>query len=98
LSLLKEHGEMGCKRYRELLEEHIRKEPTSKALQYWVGSSDLPEDKKNLLNRVFEQQARTHKHYKCGDCGFSGKQFYWRCPTCKGWDTLQLIRGERFDR
>jgi lipopolysaccharide biosynthesis regulator YciM len=27
--------------------------------------------------------------YRCNDCGFAGRSFYWHCPACQCWDTFE---------
>lgn len=29
--------------------------------------------------------------YRCDRCGFSGRQMFWQCPTCKQWNSLAPI-------
>ena len=35
--------------------------------------------------------------YRCNNCGFKARQFYWRCPGCGGWETYPPKRTEEFD-
>ena len=35
--------------------------------------------------------------YRCNNCGFKARQFYWRCPACGGWETYSPKRTEEFD-
>jgi lipopolysaccharide biosynthesis regulator YciM len=27
--------------------------------------------------------------YRCNECGFSGRNFYWHCPACHAWDSFE---------
>jgi lipopolysaccharide biosynthesis regulator YciM len=27
--------------------------------------------------------------YRCSECGFSGRSFYWHCPACHSWATFE---------
>lgn len=27
--------------------------------------------------------------YRCGECGFAGRSFYWHCPACHAWDSFE---------
>jgi lipopolysaccharide biosynthesis regulator YciM len=27
--------------------------------------------------------------YRCSECGFSGRSFYWHCPACHAWDSFE---------
>ncbi|WP_426416603.1 lipopolysaccharide assembly protein LapB [Aestuariirhabdus sp. LZHN29] len=43
----------------------------------------------NLVARVIASKPV----YRCGQCGFSGKELHWQCPSCKEWGTVKPIRG-----
>ncbi|MCL6417011.1 lipopolysaccharide assembly protein LapB [Aestuariirhabdus sp. Z084] len=43
----------------------------------------------NLVSRVID----TKPVYRCGSCGFGGKELYWQCPSCKEWGSVKPIRG-----
>jgi lipopolysaccharide biosynthesis regulator YciM len=42
-----------------------------------------------LVNRLISERPI----YRCGHCGFSGRQLHWFCPGCKYWGTLKSIRN-----
>lgn len=27
--------------------------------------------------------------YRCAECGFAGRNFYWHCPACHSWDSFE---------
>ncbi len=27
--------------------------------------------------------------YRCSECGFAGRSFYWHCPACHAWDSFE---------
>ena len=27
--------------------------------------------------------------YRCNECGFSTRSFYWQCPACHSWDSFE---------
>jgi lipopolysaccharide biosynthesis regulator YciM len=29
------------------------------------------------------------ERYRCAECGFSGRGFYWHCPACQAWETFE---------
>nr|WP_301334301.1 hypothetical protein [Solimonas sp. SE-A11] len=33
----------------------------------------------------------TTPRYRCGHCGFSPRQLFWQCPSCKQWATITPI-------
>ena len=48
---------------------------------------------KNLVHSHTQRLAR----YRCENCGFKARQFYWHCPACGGWETYPPRRSEEFD-
>jgi lipopolysaccharide biosynthesis regulator YciM len=37
------------------------------------------------LGALFAQAEK----YRCSECGFAGRSFYWHCPACHAWDSLE---------
>ncbi|MGB5325132.1 MAG: hypothetical protein WBN40_06890 [Pseudomonadales bacterium] len=31
--------------------------------------------------------------FRCSQCGFSGRQLHWRCPSCKSWESMRSIES-----
>lgn len=51
-------------------------------------------DSSASLTRLHEELGKhigSQKLYRCEQCGFSGRQLYWRCPSCKRWDSCLRI-------
>ncbi|MGH8447506.1 MAG: hypothetical protein ACREVL_19740, partial [Solimonas sp.] len=42
---------------------------------------------RQALRRLMENSPR----YQCGNCGFSPRQQFWQCPSCKRWGTITPI-------
>lgn len=51
----------------------------------------------DLAKSIVEGYTRRLARYRCDDCGFKARQFYWRCPACGGWETYPPKRTEEFD-
>jgi lipopolysaccharide biosynthesis regulator YciM len=34
--------------------------------------------------------------YRCNECGFSGRNFYWHCPACHSWDSFEAYAIVKF--
>ncbi|WP_237058495.1 lipopolysaccharide assembly protein LapB [Microbulbifer sediminum] len=47
----------------------------------------------SLLKTLIDQLIATRPHYRCNNCGFSGNQLHWLCPSCKHWDTVRPVKG-----
>jgi lipopolysaccharide assembly protein B len=51
-----------------------------------------------LAKTIVQAYTRRLSRYRCNNCGFKARQFYWRCPACGGWETNPPRRGEEFDQ
>jgi lipopolysaccharide biosynthesis regulator YciM len=50
-----------------------------------------------LAKGIVQTYTRRLARYRCDNCGFKARQFYWRCPACGGWETYSPKRTEEFD-
>jgi lipopolysaccharide biosynthesis regulator YciM len=50
-----------------------------------------------LVKNLIHTHTRRVARYRCDNCGFKARQFYWRCPGCGGWETYPPKRTEEFD-
>ncbi|WP_434516854.1 lipopolysaccharide assembly protein LapB [Dechloromonas sp. ARDL1] len=51
-----------------------------------------------LAKAIIQGYTKRLSRYRCDNCGFKARQFYWRCPACGGWETYPPRRGEEFDQ
>ena len=51
-----------------------------------------------LARTIIQGYTKRLSRYRCDNCGFKARQFYWRCPACGGWETYPPRRGEEFDQ
>ncbi|MGH8773570.1 MAG: lipopolysaccharide assembly protein LapB, partial [Burkholderiales bacterium] len=47
-----------------------------------------------LIKNLVHQHTRSLALYRCDQCGFKARQFYWRCLACGGWETYPPRRTE----
>ena len=50
-----------------------------------------------LARSIIQGYTKRLSRYRCDNCGFKARQFYWRCPACGGWETYSPKRTEEFD-
>ena len=50
------------------------------------GRSDM-ERVSSILSRLVEEIPR----YRCRECGFSGSELHWRCPSCQWWASITPV-------
>ena len=83
----------------QLLREELRRTPTLIGLlklievQLTQASPDQRHDLE-LVRSLVQQHTRNLALYKCDNCGFRARQFYWHCPACHGWETYVPKRTE----
>lgn len=81
-----------------LVAQHVRHKPSLNALAIWFeyaeGLADLDTQQRELVTEALTQLQANTKRYQCTSCGFKAMHFFWHCPTCKEWDTLEIIRGD----
>jgi lipopolysaccharide biosynthesis regulator YciM len=92
------HSEGGDSAQQFLLEQ-MRARPTLRGLQHLIplqrsGDSAISTE---ILQALLQKMASNKPAYQCTQCGFSGRQLHWQCPSCKHWNTLQPIVGSEGD-
>jgi lipopolysaccharide assembly protein B len=49
---------------------------------------DGPTQSERIAREIGALLAQAEK-YRCNECGFSGRNFYWHCPACHSWDSFE---------
>jgi lipopolysaccharide assembly protein B len=47
-----------------------------------------------MVKNLVHSRTRLLAMYRCSNCGFRARQFYWHCPACHGWETYSPKRSE----
>ncbi|HEX4153479.1 MAG TPA: hypothetical protein VHY75_14835 [Steroidobacteraceae bacterium] len=68
---------------RAAIETVFERDPTLSAL-WRSGGGDL-EHVARELGALLAHAER----YRCAECGFSGRGFYWHCPACQCWESFE---------
>ena len=82
----------------EFLTAQLRVKPSLRELQHLVGlhmanASGSTKESLQLLSDVLERLSKRIHRFRCGRCGFHGTKMYWRCPTCKTWNSVKPSPG-----
>lgn len=82
----------------DFVAEQIRHHPSLRGLNrlihlYLGNTVGDTKDKLELLNNLVTQLLTRKPVYRCVQCGFSGNQLYWQCPSCHQWSTVRAIQG-----
>ena len=86
----------------ELVLAELRRNPTLLGLDKLIDARLLvaPLEARadlDLAKGIVQGYTRRLARYRCDNCGFKARQFYWRCPACGGWETYPPKRTEEFD-
>ncbi len=55
------------------------------------SEKNLCENMLGVVSKVIDDVVADKPSYRCNQCGFSGGQHHWMCPSCKGWQTTQPL-------
>ena len=94
-------GEGADAAYR-LVRDELKRNPTLLGFDKLLEARLLvasPESRPDLdlAKSIVQGYTRRLARYRCDNCGFKARQFYWRCPACGGWETYPPKRTEEFD-
>lgn len=83
----------------QLARDELRRMPTLLGLDKLLEAQMLeaPLDRRRdleLVKELVNQHTRSLAMYKCDNCGFRARQYYWHCPACAAWETYSPRRTE----
>lgn len=82
-----------------LVRDELQRNPTLLGLDKLLEARllDIPGDRRadvEMVKKLVHQRTRSLAMYRCSNCGFKARQFYWHCPACHGWETYSPRRSE----
>jgi lipopolysaccharide biosynthesis regulator YciM len=84
----------------DILNAQLQKHPTMrgfktllKLYQESFNESEKTQESLGHLQSLLDKQINQRPKYRCHSCGFSGRQLYWLCPSCKTWSSIKPIKG-----
>ncbi|MDI9246899.1 lipopolysaccharide assembly protein LapB [Marinobacter sp. CHS3-4] len=81
----------------ELLRRELELRPSVRGLLRLVAlagyEKGMTTDEERLVSRIGHLMLANRPVYRCVNCGFSGQQLHWLCPSCKQWETVRPIQG-----
>ncbi len=85
-----------------LVRDELKRNPTLLGFDKLIEARSLvtpPESRADLdlAKGIVQGYTRRLARYRCDNCGFKARQFYWRCPACGGWETYSPKHTEEFD-
>jgi len=85
-----------------LIKDELARNPTLIGLDRLLEAQLLssPAERRHdleLVKGLVGQHIKRLGLYKCDNCGFRARQYYWRCPGCQKWETYSPRRTESPD-
>jgi lipopolysaccharide assembly protein B len=82
-----------------LMRDELRRTPTLLGLDKLLEAQllEAPLERRRdleLMKELVNQHTRSLAMYKCENCGFRARQYYWHCPACAAWETYSPRRTE----
>jgi len=82
-----------------LVRDELRRMPTLLGLDKLLEAQllEAPLERRRdleLVKELVNQHIRGLAMYKCDNCGFRARQYYWHCPACAEWETYSPRRTE----
>jgi lipopolysaccharide biosynthesis regulator YciM len=95
-------GQEGPEAAAQLIKDELTRSPTLVGLDKLLEAQLLaaPADRRHdleLVKGLVGQHIKRLGMYRCEQCGFRAKQYYWRCPGCGKWETYTPRRTETPD-
>ena len=86
----------------QLIKDELVRNPTLLGLDKLLEAQLLaaPAERRHdleLVKGLVGQHIKRLGMYRCEQCGFRAKQYYWRCPGCGKWETYTPRRTETPD-
>ncbi len=83
----------------KLVRDELQRNPTLLGLDKLLEARllEVADDRRadvEMVKKLVHQRTRSLAMYRCSNCGFKARQFYWHCPACHGWETYSPRRSE----
>ncbi|HTR58728.1 MAG TPA: lipopolysaccharide assembly protein LapB [Casimicrobiaceae bacterium] len=95
-------GHEGADAAAQLIKDELNRNPTLLGLDKLLEAQLMaaPAERRNdleLVKGLVGQHIKRLGMYRCEQCGFRAKQYYWRCPGCGKWESYSPRRTETPD-
>jgi lipopolysaccharide biosynthesis regulator YciM len=92
----------GAESATQLIKDELVRNPTLLGLDKLLEAQLMaaPAERRHdleLVKGLVGQHIKRLGMYRCENCGFRAKQYYWRCPGCGKWETYSPRRTESPD-
>lgn len=85
----------------DYLRDTIRTQPTSKVaalmMDIYINRSELGADIRpdaEVIKNILVKYNEKLSNFRCGRCNFKSKTFFWQCPACYEWESINPNNSE----
>ncbi|HUW49686.1 MAG TPA: lipopolysaccharide assembly protein LapB [Sulfuricella sp.] len=82
-----------------LARDELRRNPSMRGLDRLLEAQllEAPAERRQdlqLVHNLIHQHSAGLALYRCDNCGFRARQYFWHCPACGKWETYPPRRSE----
>ncbi|MDP2878655.1 MAG: lipopolysaccharide assembly protein LapB, partial [Sulfuricella sp.] len=82
-----------------LARDELRRNPSMRGLDRLLEAQlmEAPAERRQdlqLVHNLIHQHSAGLALYRCENCGFRARQYFWHCPACGKWETYPPRRSE----
>lgn len=94
LAILAESDDGASTRWRDNLLRRVEQHPSWQGIGEYLelaGGDDKKLPVTEKIAPIIIGLYRTMPRYRCGKCGFAGRELHWQCPSCHAWNALRPV-------
>lgn len=83
-------------RWRERMQARLQQQPSWQGLMDFASALGSDKDDVESFSRTRPLLLGLYgamPHYRCGSCGFAGREMHWQCPGCHAWNSVLPIQA-----
>lgn len=81
----------------DYLVKTLRQRPTltgiGRVLDLLAKRADGATEELQTIRTIFADLLASYSDYECRQCGFSGRNLHWQCPSCRSWGTVKPLQA-----
>ncbi|MBB4863679.1 lipopolysaccharide biosynthesis regulator YciM [Pseudomonas nitritireducens] len=94
LAMLAASGLPGQAQWCDRLLQRVERHPSWQGVGEYLEVVDGKCDKDSPTGKIAPiiiGLYKTMARYRCGKCGFAGRELHWQCPSCHAWNALRPV-------
>lgn len=83
-----------ARQWRDSLLQRVEQHPSWQGIGEYLDVAGRDDKKLTVIEKIAPiiiGLYRTMPRYRCGKCGFAGRELHWQCPSCHAWNALRPV-------